>query len=217
MKILVLAGDHWHSHDILFEGLDNAFSELGWDADFYLSHDVIAWNELSKYNVFILAQWGKIKYDDSSEENRWMKPELEEKIASYVEGGGGFIAFHSALSDHSTLGIYRKISKGHFLFHPEKLQMITIDKLAISHPISRGIEQFSILDEQYFVEVDENDTDIILNGSSTSGRSHICWAHQHGLGRVCALTPGHTKNVLAHPTIKKLICNAVLWCADKPV
>jgi type 1 glutamine amidotransferase len=87
------------------------------------------------------------------------------------------------------------------------------------HPITRGVNDFVVTDEQHFVKY-EKDTKYVLMQSvnedgltwKDSGTTSVAgWAYDYGKGRVCYLAPGHVITALWNPEYEKIQKNAVKW------
>ncbi|MCL2775843.1 MAG: ThuA domain-containing protein, partial [Oscillospiraceae bacterium] len=71
-------------------------------------------------------------------------------------------------------------------------------------------------DEHYFIDFTATDADVFLEGRSENGVQHAGYSRIHnGSGRVCVLTPGHNLSVLQNEQYRKMIRNAVYWCAQE--
>lgn len=207
-KILALLGDYYHPADYLSTGLQEVLGE-GYSLQIKKDYQNIDWAKLSEYDIFLLAAEGKIKPEES--DNIWLTAAAEKAIIDFVTAGGGLFVFHCGLADYPVNGSLRELIKGHFIQHPAEHPEIEV-KTAIEHPLTVGIEEFKIIDEQYFVEVDEEDTNIFLTASSEEfGGSLAGWYHNYGQGKVCCLTPGHTLEVLREKMMQRLIINSVNW------
>ena len=171
---------------------------------------------LSKTDV--LVWWGHKKHGEVTDE-------LTNKIARRVKDEGmGFIALHSA----------------HFA-KPNKLLMgtpctfaayvcdnkETIIKVAVAdHPITRGVaKEFTIENEERY----SDPYAVPPTAASPLGGTHIhkdgvkeesiqgyCWTV--GKGNYFYFQAGHETNpIYFHPEIRKIMANAVLWAARKPL
>jgi sarcosine oxidase delta subunit len=74
---------------------------------------------------------------------------------------------------------------------------------------------YEIVDEHYFVNVDQMKTNVFLRSQSIDGTSIAGWSHSYGCGRVICLTPAHLKEGLFHPTTIEIIKKSVKWCLLK--
>ncbi|MEJ6950436.1 ThuA domain-containing protein [Natronospora cellulosivora (SeqCode)] len=209
-KILALLGDFYHPADYYTEGLQNILSK---DFNLQIESDYkkVDWDNLNDYNLFILAASGKLNPEKSDE--IWMTEEHERKIESFLETGASLFVLHSGLAGYNTNSLIREICKGHFLHHPEEHPNITVDILNKEHSITRDIDEFQIVDEQYFVDVDKDDINILLETKTEEyGTAAAAWVHNYKSGKVYCLTPGHTIEVLNTKMMQKLILNGVNYC-----
>lgn len=210
-KILAIVGDFYHPADYLIEGLKNCLKE-----NFLLNvkenYRNISWSKLQEYDVFILA--GSVKVNPKENDEIWLTDKHQEQIHNYVLKGGKLFVLHSGLSGYPKDGLLRRLIKGHFIEHPVEHPKIEIESTNNKsvYNLAQGIENFTIIDEQYFVDVDVDETEIFLKAESKEYGSSIAgWAHNYGEGKVYCLTPGHSLEVLSDKMIKKLIFNGVNW------
>lgn len=170
--------------------------------------------DLGSYGLLVLGAMGQL--DPKNSKDRWLTPKGEERIAEFVESGGGFLVLHSALAGYPPVGPLRSVVRGHFTSHPKDHPNITVTPLVTDHPITADIDSFTIVDEQYFVAVDRDDTMVLAEAESTEhGVSPAVWVHEVGQGRVCVVTPGHTEEVARHRTMQRIVINAVDWLVRK--
>ncbi len=222
--LYALIGDSFHPPEYIREGLQRAlapgFDSLsGQSVSIQTRPESIPWKDLQSGDLLILFKETRIESKNDPDAlwmtKLWLTAEHETVIGKFVQQGGGLIVLHSGLVIHPTCGEFRELTKGHFLHHPKGHPVIKVSPTRASHPLLDGIEAFEITDEQYFVEVDEADTDMLLRGESQEhGQCRVGWAHTYGEGRVCCLTPGHTLEVLSQPGVQRLIRNAVRWCVE---
>ncbi|MBW5447470.1 trehalose utilization [Cohnella sp. CFH 77786] len=153
------------------------------------------------------------------ENARWMTAAIAEAIAKYVEQGGGWLAWHSGLASYEPEGTYVSMLRGRFLFHPALHQ--TVRYTAASAEAGRDIldlggkNGFEALDEHYFVECDRGRTEVFLLSESVDGNSIAGWRHPYGHGRICCLTPAHTREGLFNPDFLRVLGSAVRWCCGE--
>ncbi len=210
MNALALIGDYYHSFDYIKNALENLKKDLDINIHYKANRSNIHWDELRLYDIFIIAKSGVVNPTDPKE--KWMRAAHESYIVDFVKYGGGLLILHSGLADYQDNRDFRKLTKGHFLYHPNNHQNIQITSASTKYGITDGVDDFYITDEQYFVDVDKKETDIILYGNSQEyGTSIAGWAHKYGSGKVVCLTPGHTEEVLTHPMMKKILINSIKW------
>jgi len=209
-KILVLVGDFYHPADYLAKGLNNNLNHL-YSLEIKDSYQDVLWDELDNYDLLILAAAAQLAPEENDQ--IWMTEQHQDIIDRFVSNGGSLLVLHSGLAGYPTDGIYRKLVKGHFIEHPPEHPQIKISPINNVNELTQGIEGFNIVDEQYFVDVDEEDTQLFLEAKSKEfGSSVAGWAHSYKGGKVSCLTPGHTLKVLENNMMSKLIINSVAWC-----
>jgi type 1 glutamine amidotransferase len=78
--------------------------------------------------------------------------------------------------------------------------------------MTSGSEPFTLVDEHYFMTLDDAGADVFLTTESEHGRQPGGWTRTVDAGRVCVLCPGHNLEVWLHPSYQSLIYNALRWC-----
>ena len=141
-----------------------------------------------------------------------MTDEVQQAFVDYVEAGGGLLAVHSGTAEYRETPVLRRLLGGVFTHHPKQCP-VTVTPLA-DHPLTAGAESFTLMDEHYFMEMDDVEVDLFLTTSSEHGEQRGGWAHEVGSGRVCVLTPGHNVEVWHDPSYQTLLKNGLRWCAQ---
>ena len=92
------------------------------------------------------------------------------------------------------------------------------------HPITKGIQEFVVTDEQHYVTYDKDPKNIILRSEDIDGlrfedhgtQSIAGWAYDYGKGRVVFTAVGHTLHAMWQPQYVKIQQNAVRWLLRRP-
>jgi len=150
-----------------------------------------------------------------------------EALLSFVDSGGGYLGIHCAADLTSTHdgdgGIaprpepfpeLRALLGGHFLGHPEQ-GTFGVDVVA-DHPVTDGVEDFEVLDEPYQVAHDPDAVTVLARMDHPDDGMDdypVVWIREHGDGRVCYVSTGHTTRSFEHETHRRLLRNAVRWVA----
>jgi type 1 glutamine amidotransferase len=100
---------------------------------------------------------------------------------------------------------------GAFVRHPDACA-VTLEPVK-PHPVTDGVETFTVQDEHYFMSPMSDDAEVFLHSRSAHGLQPAGWTRAEGAGRVCVLTPGHNQEVWLHPEFQKLLLNAMRWTA----
>lgn len=206
MNILMILGDYWHAPGPMEHGLKEALAPL--EADFLTVIDPadMTFDALEGYDLVILSKEGN---STAGKPERWLSLEQEGALAEYVRAGGKLMGFHSGVCTYAEDGPVREIMKGHFVHHPPDCDVI-VSPADKGHPVCGGVEEFVLFDEQYRLDVNPEDTHVFLESRSPQGETTISgWTHQVGQGRFLGLTPGHTRQVISHPGMQRLIRQSV--------
>ena len=241
-RTLALIGDRYHNADYIRVALNRLFRELNLPIDYTINYDQISARLLASYRLFVVLRDGMIwpqgylepnDYEYSHElENSgdwskersepWITEEQGAAIKDFVQAGGALYALHN--SSHISLSSknYREVMGGAYIDHPA-LRPFKVSVVNKEHPITRGVQDFIVNDEQHFVTYDKDPRYILLRSENIDGLTDISegrdlgtkaiagWAYDFGKGRVVFTAVGHTLHALWQPEYLKLQKNAVGW------
>jgi type 1 glutamine amidotransferase len=151
-----------------------------------------------------------------------------------VENGTGFIGWHGGvLVGFTQSESYYQLIGGKFVAHPAKpaelrngseadffiRHSIEFTQLGKEDPITRGIPDFELTTEQYWLLTDSYNKVLATTTQSTSSdvpwkspiTSPAIWTRQWGEGRIFICSPGHNLEVVSQPQITQIIQNGALW------
>ena len=136
-----------------------------------------------------------------------------------MHGGGGFLALHNAQGIYPPGGLYYKLFGGDYGGHP-KPAVFSVRVENRTHPITAGVEDFEIFDEQHTVKYYlDREHQLLRSIARDNVEAAGGWWRDLGQGRFCYLSPGHTPEGLGHPMMQRLIRNAINWLlrtSEKP-
>ena len=241
-RVLALIGDRYHNADYIRVGLNRLFRELNLPVDYTINYDQISARLLAPYRLFVVLRDGMIwpngylepndyEYSHALENNRgwpkeqseaWITEEQGRAIKDFVMAGGALYALHN--SSHISLSSedYREVMGGAYIDHPA-LRPFKVSVVNKEHPITRGVQDFIVNDEQHFVTYDKESKYILLRSENIDGLTDISegkdlgakaiagWAYDFGKGRVVFTAVGHTLHAMWQPDYFKLQKNAVGW------
>ncbi len=217
IQTLLICDDYWHPGEVIIRGLrdlnppDIAFDIIT-DAK-----DCLTEQMLRAYQVIVNCKCNNI---NASNTHPWFDPGVTEvgpgEFRAYIEEGGGFLSVHSgnAFFKENDCPEYTGLIGGYFVAHPPRC---AVEVRAVgSHPITRGVEPFTIRDEQYQLEVTAEDAIQILETESASGGVQTGgYVRTIGKGRLGVLTPGHNLSVWQNESFRRLLLQSIRWCAGK--
>ena len=137
-----------------------------------------------------------------AEESRpvqWITEDQGRAVRSFVEAGGAALFYHNTTYIAPGSSDFRHVlgaaTQGHPPVRPYRVHITRTD-----HPITRGVEDFVVEDEQHFMQYDKDPAHVLAVSVNDDGHAwqdlgttcEAAWAYEYGAGRVCYLSPGHT-------------------------
>ena len=211
-RALALLGDRYHSPVYARDALSRALVIENIPATFIEEVTALNKQSLGEHQLLIILRDGMNWPDGYDKPHvQWMTPEQQQAIWDFVNNGGGFLALHNAQGIYPPGGLYYKLFGGDYGGHPEPY-VFTIRVENKDHPVTAGVEDFEIFDEQHTVKYFLDREHLLMRSISRANlEAPAGWWREMGKGRFCYLAPGHTPEALNHPMMQRLIRNAVNW------
>jgi len=148
----------------------------------------------------------------------WMQPEQGAAVKEFVMNGGAALFCHNVSHVSLSNADFRDVEGAGYAGHPP-VRSFHIRITDRTHPITRGVNDFLVTDEQHYVTYDKDPKHVFMRsenaeGLDYDGKGASCeagWAYEYGKGRVCFLAPGHMISALWNPEYVKLQKNAAQW------
>jgi type 1 glutamine amidotransferase len=147
-------------------------------------------------------------------------------LLAHVDGGGGYVGVHCASDLTSTapddpedvidhreepFPQLRELVGGQFLTHPDQSEF-GVDVVG-DHPVVADVDDFSVFDEPYQVEVDDGVTVLARMDHPDLEAYPVVWTNESA-GRVAYVSLGHTDEAFETEAFGQLLRNAVTWADD---
>ena len=148
----------------------------------------------------------------------WITAEQGRAVKDFVTAGGSVLFYHNVtyISPHNDdfRDVLGAVTQEHPPLRPFKVKIVNRE-----HPITRGVNDFVVTDEQHFMTYQKDPKHLLLQSVNEDGlafkdlgtSSAAGWAYEYGKGRVCYMAPGHVITSLWNPEYEKLQRNAVRW------
>lgn len=157
-------------------------------------------------------------------------------LRTAVAAGTGFAGWHGGIADsYRNSSDYLQLVGGQFATHPSAEPdarnggeadnfldyTVEITELGRSHEITRGIADFTLHTEQYWVLHDDL-IDVLATTTHPVQPYHpwhrpivspAVWTRLWGEGRIFVATPGHSPEVLQDENVRTIIERGLLWAA----
>jgi type 1 glutamine amidotransferase len=157
-------------------------------------------------------------------------------LRAAIEAGTGMAGWHGGIADsYRNSADYLHLIGGQFACHPGKAPderigaqsdnyvpyRINMLPAAADHPITRGINDFDLVTEQYWVLHDDY-IDVLATTTQAVREwdpwtrpvcSPAIWTRRWGKGRIFVCTPGHRVEILQDANVRTIIERGMLWAS----
>ncbi len=140
-------------------------------------------------------------------------PEQTDGLVRWVRGGGALVGVHSATVSGIENPAFKALLGGRFVSHPPQF-CFTVSPMFREHPITAGIEAFTVKDEMYIQEY-EDSIDIHMVTVDRGVSYPMVWSRTDGKGRIAHITMGHGPQVWSLPQYQTLILHALAWTSEQ--
>jgi type 1 glutamine amidotransferase len=216
MKVLYLYGG-WPGHGpyTVAEWARSLMSELDFEVS-EINDPHLLEEDLTGYDLIVVGWTQATTTEDLTDR-------AEARLHEAVLGGTGLAGWHGMTASFRSSLQFSLISGASFLEHPGGEGTPVPYRIVITdhdHPIARGVKDFDIASEQYYMHVDPSAH--VLATTTFSGE-HFPWlegvvmpaayTHTWGEGRVFYATPGHVPAELSLPDVERLVSQGLRWAA----
>lgn len=211
-RALALIGDRYHSPVYIRDHLAKALVRENIPVTFIENVEALTPEALAEHDLLIILRDGMNWPEGFDEPHvKWMTDTQQQAVWDFVHGGGGFLALHNSQGLYPPDGLYYELFGGDYGGHPEPY-VFTIRVEDRDHPVTSGVEDFEIFDEQHTVKYYLDREHLLLRSMARDNLSAPAgWWREMGKGRFCYLAPGHTPEALDHPMMQRLMRNAARW------
>ncbi|MBD3184359.1 hypothetical protein GF312_18895 [Candidatus Poribacteria bacterium] len=203
INIIVLTGDHPFQEkefDALFqnmEGINYTRQEL---SDFVNSPDQ------DKYQSLVFYNFHQYVPDEKTANS----------ILKLTERGQGLVILHHAIlafPDWKEFENICGISDRKFGYHiGEKIKVHVEDH---EHPVTKGLEDWEMVDEIYTMKSPGQDSRILLTCDHPKSMDAIAWVREYGKSQVLCLQSGHDNETYSVPQFQQVLYRGICWSAGK--
>ncbi|WP_121741876.1 ThuA domain-containing protein [Natronorubrum halophilum] len=208
---VILGGNRFPFHRIERAGptIARQLERRGIDVDVTADRDVLREDRISAYDVLV----------DYTTDSTFTDEQLA-GLCSFVDSGGGYVGVHGAADLTTTVDgsrdepvpELRELLGGHFLAHPEQT-MFDVTVVDSYHPISADLNGFSVWDEPYVLEYDDDVRVLARMDHPKNGDVPVAWVTSFGDGRVFYCSLGHDIPALVTDGVQSVLARGIRWAA----
>ena len=150
-----------------------------------------------------------------------MTREQEKGLLDAVKSGVGIAGWHGGMGDAFRNNVeYQFMVGGQWVAHPGNIIDYEVNILDHDDPVTRGLRDFKMHSEQYFMHVDPS---VKVLAATTFTGEHapwikgtvmpIAWKKMYGSGRVFYTSLGHVAADFNVPEAKEIVKRGMLWAS----
>jgi type 1 glutamine amidotransferase len=134
--------------------------------------------------------------------------------------GQGIVMLHHAVLAYPEWSVWddmvgirnRRIDESFEYHHDQKLRMRIADP---DHAITRGLEDWQLVDETYVMNEPGSDSRILLSTEHPRSMSAIAWTRSFAKSRVFCYQGGHDNQAFANEGFRAFLRRGILWAAGR--
>lgn len=217
LKVAVLTGGHDFEQKPFTE-MFNSFKEMECTEIKLKDHSEI-FEDISDWDYDVIVMYNMTQEISKKRRDNFKK---------LLDRGIGLVALHHNMGAFQTWPEFKKIAGGKYYVKPMKegdkeirgstykhdldMEIKVADK---SHPITRGLKDFTIHDEGYKYCGFEEDNHVLLTTDHADSDKTVAWVSKYHKSKVCGIMLGHDGKAYANPNFRKLLSQAINWTAGK--
>jgi uncharacterized protein len=212
--LIVWGGWDGHEPEAVAQLLAAALRRQGFDVELSDTLDVFRDRDRLAGLSLIVPVWSMGTIDDD---------QLDGLLAA-VEAGVGIAGCHGGMCDSFRQATdYQFMTGGQWVAHPGGDDVAyTVRIVDHDHVVTRGIGDFLVRSEQYYMHVDPANHVLAVTRFPVADGPHVpngdvdmpvAWTRMHGRGRVFYCSLGHRANVLEQEAALELCTRGLVWAS----
>ena len=217
IKVLVVTGGHGFAKEPFFQMFkDNAEIAFTAAEQDKTNATVYEREDLLSYDVVVLYDIAKT-----------ITEEQKQRFLALFDQGTGLVVLHHALVSYQHWPEYEKIIGGRYPEADDKSGDVTPEVgyehdleipvviVAKDHPVTAGLEDFTIHDEIYWGFSVQPDVTPLLTTTHPKSGKPLAWARQQRKSRVVFIQLGHGPEAFANRNYRQLLAQSIRWTAKR--
>jgi trehalose utilization protein len=208
IKVAIIIGEHPYQ----VQAFQNAFT-VGTDFDVFVQGMEFftgsSKEERENYDVVVFYNFHQ---HQPAQGTGW------DELASLSQLGDtkqGILVLHHAILAYPEWDFWSKICcipNRSFSYHVDEHVAYNVVK---EHPITNGVQNFSLVDETYCMDSAAADSEILISTEHNTSMRSILWTHNFKNSRVVCFQSGHDNRTYCNPSFRKLLHNSICWLAHR--
>ena len=209
-RILIILGGIYHD----FEGFTAAMKPVletgGYTVEATYDLDKLTTLRESTYDLVLsYTSLSRHREGQGDTHPEALTPEQTAGLAHWVRTGGALLTVHCGTVTGRDNPAFKALAGGVFVKHPPQFSFM-VYPLYREHPITEGIEAFSVKDEFYIQDYEEG-LDVHMVAVHEGRAYPMVWSKQECSGRVAHIAMGHSEAVWSLAPYQRLMRQTVDW------
>jgi type 1 glutamine amidotransferase len=211
---LILLGGLWHDFDGFANAMQSLLEPHGFQVEATYDLDILLHLEGRHYDLVIsytCLSPHREGHNDTSPEK--LTNAQIDGLTNWVRNGGALLAAHSATVMGESDAALGELIGGVFVSHPPAFTF-TVYPVFEQHPITMGIEAFTVHDE-FYMETHTPAVQVHMVAFDRGVAYPMAWSKSDGQGRVAHVAPGHFREVWELKPYQQLLMQAINWLTNQ--
>jgi type 1 glutamine amidotransferase len=151
----------------------------------------------------------------------------KQNFLALFDKGTGLVVLHHALVSYQHWPEYEQIIGGRYPEADGKSGVVTLEVgyehdveipvviVAKDHPVTAGLNDFTIHDEIYWGFRVQPDVAVLLTTTHLKSGKPLAWARNQGKSRVVFIQLGHGPEAFVNPNYRQLLAQSIRWTAKR--
>ncbi len=136
-------------------------------------------------------------------------------LTQAVRAGTGIAGLHGGMGDAFRCRLaYQWMVGGQFMGHPGGEIPYSVHIVDPSHPLTRGMKDFTVVTEQYYMLVDPANQ-VLATTRFADVVMPVAWTKTFGQGRVFYCSLGHSPEIVSQEPIRTLMRRGMLFATRR--
>jgi len=209
-RVLILLGGQWHDFDGFAAALQSLFEPHGLQVVATYDLDCLLHLDENQYDLVLgyTCLSSRLEGNNPTAPERLTDAQID-GLLGWIRSGGAFLALHAATVIGESNPALGDLIGGVFVSHPPQFSF-TVYPMFGEHPITAGIEAFTVRDE-FYIETVTPDVRLHMVAFDRGIAYPMVWSRSEGRGRVAHIAPGHSRAVWDCEPYQRLLLQAMAW------
>lgn len=211
--ILIILGGIYHD----FEGFTSAMKPVletgGYTVEATYDLDKLTTLRESPYDLVLsYTSLSRHRPGEGDSHPEALTPKQTAGLAHWVRTGGALLTVHCGTVTGKDNPAFKALAGGVFVEHPPQFSFM-VYPLYHEHPITEGLEAFSVKDEFYIQDYEEG-LDLRMVAMHERVAYPMVWSKQECSGRVAHIAMGHSETVWGLAPYQRLMRQTADWLTN---